>query len=351
MRWYNITFTRKPGTPVNPNLPLIYSSIDSLGNNNPGALEVDFDIINASGRFIGKSSHLRIHNVPLSICQQAQNYQGLEVKISGGFLGGVSSGFQLARRWQAGVIGFGKVQACIPNYMGTELVMDFVIIPSAAGSPELDLSDTAVSNAPRSYVFKWEKGQSFIEAMRTTFKALDIKVKGKVSDKVKINTTQVDITWAGGSYNQFCMFINDRTRNLVEPNTPQAKQTYAGVEMTFVAKDTVLVYDNTIGGGVIELQADEFIGQPSIFTPIGLQVQSIHPLRSDIIVSGYVQYPNISTLIGALPVAGTQNKPITASNKKLWVSQVRHIGRFRDTSAQGWATYITAGSVLEPIGS
>jgi hypothetical protein len=351
MRWYNITFTRKPGTPVNPNLPLIYSSIDTFGYNNAGALEVDFDIINASGRFIGKSSHLRIHNVPLSICQQAQNYQGLEVQISGGFLSGPSNGFQLARQKQSGVLGFGIVQACIPNYMGTELVMDFVIIPSAAGSPELDLSDIAISNAPKSYVFNWKKGQGFIEAVTTTFKTLNIKVRGTVSDKVKNNSTEVDITWVGGSYNQFCMFINDRTRNLVQPNTPREQQTYTGVEITFIAKDTILVYDNTIGSGVIKLEADEFIGQPSVFTPIGLQVQSIHPLRADILVSGYVQYPNISTLVGALPVAGTQNKPITASNKRLWVNQVRHIGRFRDTSAQGWATYVTAGSVLEPIGT
>jgi hypothetical protein len=200
-------------------------------------------------------------------------------------------------------------------------------------------------------VFNWKKGQGFIEAVTTTFKTLNIKVRGTVSDKVKNNSTEVDITWVGGSYNQFCMFINDRTRNLVQPNTPREQQTYTGVEITFIAKDTILVYDNTIGSGVIKLEADEFIGQPSVFTPIGLQVQSIHPLRADILVSGYVQYPNISTLVGALPVAGTQNKPITASNKRLWVNQVRHIGRFRDTSAQGWATYVTAGSVLEPIGT
>ena len=348
MRWYDITFTGNTG-PAVPGLPLNYRSLDDRGNHNPGALEVDFDIINAAGHFATPASRLRIHNVPLSICQKALSYQGMQVQISAGFSDTATSGFKLAKTAQAGVIGFGAVQACIPNYMGTEMVMDFIIIPSISGSPDLDLSSSE-NNGPRNYAFEWQVGQSFMEAIGVTFKRLGYKVTGGVSSKLK-NNTGLPVSWVGGTYEKFCTFINDRTRNIVDPPVPGQIQTYDGVSISSPSLGTVLISDNTWEGGIIPLFAEEFIGQPSIFTPLGLEVQSVLPLRSDIMIAGYVSLPVISTLVatsvGGVP--GTQSKPLTASSKKLRVTQVRHLGRFRDSSAQGWVSIVTAGSALQPL--
>ena len=348
MRWYTIKFKDNRPGPVNPRLPLVYSSLDQNGNSNPGALEIRFDIINAVGHLIGKSSHLRIHNVPLEICQLALNYQGMDITIYAGFLSGPTNGFKLARQNQSGVIGFGRVQACIPNYMGTEMVMDFIIVPTYTGGPELDVPVKYSSTPSRPYNFSWGPNADFMEALKVTFNNLGVKVTGGVDSRV-LNSTGRPIDKMNSSFYQLCNFINEKTRSIVNQPLPLEKQNYDGVEMVFISPDTVFVSDNTGGRGTVELRVDEFIGQPSIMTPYGLQIQSIHPLRSDVLVAGYVQYPKITALVGTLPVAGTQNKPLTGSQKKLKVTQVRHIGGFRDSSAQGWATYVTAGSVLDPM--
>lgn len=346
MRWYTIKFTPTTGTTIQ-GLPLIYTSLNDSGYPNPGALEISFDIVNAEGHFVGPSAHLRIHNVPLSICQKSRNYQGMKIEISGGFLNNGTSGFKLARQWQSGVIAFGHIQACIPNYMGTEMVLDFIIIPTATGSPMVGNPGTSAQNTPKPYVFNWTKGQSFKEAITKTFKTLGIKVEGSVSDKVK-NNTNVTISNVCSNFTTFCEFINEKTKNLVDPPVQGHIQVYDGVSIVYTALNTVTIFDNTYGGGIINLYVDEFIGQPSIFTPKGLEVQSVHPLRSDVFLPLYVQYPNISTLISPSigGVAGAQQKPLTSANTKLKVKQVRHLGRFRDPTAQGWATYITAASVI-----
>jgi len=348
MRWYTIKFTDNRPGPPNPEIPLVYSSIDQYGNYNPGALEIHFDIVNAVGHLIGKSSHLRIHNVPLRICQLALNYQGMDVTIYAGFKSGPTSGFKLAKQKQSGVIGFGRVQACIPNYVGTNLVMDFIIIPTYTGSPDLDVPARFDSTPTKPYNFEWNANTDFMEALKVTFSRMNIKVTGSVDSRV-LNNTNRPITLMNSTYYQFSSFINNKTRNIVNQPLPTEKQDYDGVEMTFVSPDTVFISDNTGGRDTVQLQIDEFIGQPSIFTPYGLQIQSIHPLRSDILVSGYVKYPKITAQVGMLPVAGTQTKPLTGSEKKLKVNQVRHMGSFRDSSPQGWATYVIAGSVLDPI--
>lgn len=348
MRWYTIKFSGQPSDFPNLQVPLVYSSLDNSGNFNPGALEVKFDIVNAVGHLIGKSGHLRIHNVPLSICQRARYYQGLDIVIYAGFMNNPTTGFKLVRPKQSGVIGWGKVQACIPNYMGTEMVMDFIIIPSFTGSPELSVPPSRTSTPTKPYNFLWKPNTSFIEAVKATFNPLGITVTGSVDSRV-LNNTNRPIDLMNSTYYQFANFINTKTRVIVNQPLPTEQQTYDGVEMTFTDPKTVFLSDNTGGRDTVRLEIDEFIGQPSIFTPYGLQIQSVHPLRSDVLVSGYVQYPAISAQVGLLPVAGTQNRPLTGSNKKLKVNQVRHIGTFRDTSPQGWATYVIAGSVLDPM--
>ena len=347
MRWYTIKMTPPKTGKTISGLPLTYTSLNNLGYPNPGALEISFDIVNAEGHNIGPSAHLRIHNVPLSICQICRNYQGMKIEISAGFLNNGTSGFKLARQWQSGVIAFGYIQACIPNYMGTEMVLDFIIIPTATGSPYVGSPEYFAQNSPKPYVFNWTKGQDFREAIVKTFKTLGLKVNGTVSSKVK-NNTNVTISNVCSNFTTFCEYINEKTQNLVDPPVQGKNQTYDGVSIVYTAIDTVTIFDNTYGGGIVNLYADEFIGQPSVFTPRGLEVQSIHPLRSDVFLPAYVQFPNITTLISPSvgAVAGAQQKPLTSANTKLKVKQVRHLGRFRDPTAQGWATYITSASII-----
>ena len=349
MRWYTIKFTRTIHSGYNSRIPYVYTSLDQLGMPNPGALEVEFDIVNAMGHYIGPATHLRIRNVPLEICQQARSYQWTKVEIFGGFINNGFNGFKLANQQQSGSIGFGYVQACIPNYMGTEMVMDFIIVPTVAGNPDIGLPDTGVPNSPKNYLFNWQVGQSFIDAVKETLSSpLNLKLIGDVDSRVKNNTDSAIVNQKT-TFADFSKYLKRLTTNIVNPPISGQIQKYNGVNMIFKSLDTVLIFDDSSDSQTIQLKVEDFIGQPSIYSPQGLDVQSIHPLRADLLMPLSVKFPNISTLISKNvgSVAGAQDKPLTASTAELRIKQVRHIGKFRDESAQGWATYLTSVGVIK----
>lgn len=349
MRWYTIKFTKTTQSGTNAKIPYVYSSIDANGLPNPGALEVEFDIVNAMGHFIGPAAHLRIRNVPIQICQQARAYQWTKVEIYGGFFSNGFSGFKLAKQSQSGALGFGYVQACIPNYMGTEMVMDFIIVPTVSGNPDIGLPSTSAPNSPKDYQFNWQVGQTFIEAVRNTLaKPLNLKLIGSVNSKIKNNTDKPIINQLS-TFAEFSIYLKKLTANIVNPPISGKVQAYSGVNMIFKSFDTVLIFDDSSESATIKLKVEDFIGQPSIYSPQGLDVQSIHPLRADLLMPLSVKFPNISTLISTSvgSVAGAQEKPLTASTAELRIKQVRHIGKFRDNSAQGWATYLTSIGVIK----
>lgn len=348
MRWYTIKFTRTIYSNYSSKIPYVYSSLDANGLPNPGALEVEFDIVNAMGHYIGPAAHLRIRNVPLQICQQARAYQWTKVEIFGGFFNNGLSGFKLANQEQSGSLGFGYVQACIPNYMGTEMVMDFIIVPTVVGNPDIGLPSTDAPNSPKDYLFNWKIGQSFIDAVKQTFaKPLNLKLIGEVDPRIK-NNTDKPIIAQKSTFADFSIYLKKLTSNIVNPPIAGKVQEYNGVNMIFKSFDTVLIFDDTTASSTVQLKVEDFIGQPSIYSPQNLDVQSIHPLRSDLLMPLSVKFPNISTLISSSvgSVAGAQEKPLTASTAELRIKQVRHIGKFRDSSAQGWATYLTSIGVI-----
>lgn len=349
MRWYTIKFTRTIYSGYNSSIPYVYTSLDANGFPNPGALEVEFDIVNAMGHYIGPAAHLRIRNVPLQICQQARAYQWTKVEIYAGFFNNGFSGFKLANQQQSGAIGFGYVQACIPNYMGTEMVMDFIIVPTVSGNPDIGLPSTSNPNSPKDYQFNWQIGQTFIEAVKNTLaKPLNLKLTGQVDSRIK-NNTDKPIQAVKSTFAEFSIYLKKLTTNIVNPPIANQIQQYAGVNMIFKSFDTVLIFDDSSEQATINLKVEDFIGQPSIYSPQGLDVQSIHPLRADLLMPLSVKFPNISTLISTSvgSVAGAQEKPLTASTAELRIKQVRHIGKFRDSSAQGWATYLTSIGVIK----
>jgi hypothetical protein len=355
MRYYKITFTNPNGKPVanGANFPASFSSHHDDGTFNPGALEVEFEISNAFGHILAAQTHIRIHNPTLEMIQNARQYNGCICTIEAGF----KSGLPLANPNLAGVVGFGVVQNTFANWMGTDLVLDFLLYASADfGSPDLAYSVDTGAGSPFPYSFQWGKGYSsnLIDALKSTFGYQGLTVTGSLNSKLNI---QPDPPIKDVKYNfqTFASFINKMSIGIVDPSDYQKGgqggnfQKYPGVSLFYIpGSKQILAYDGTAAASnkAINLALEEFIGQPTWLNSLGV-MQSVHPMRSDVSLGFDIQYPSsLPTLASAQYIGAGRNLLVNPSQGPLRVQQVRHAGRFRDTSATGWVTYIDAGSAF-----
>jgi hypothetical protein len=355
MRYYKITFKNPDGSKirgVNQFFPDSISSHSDEGIYNPGALEVEFEIANAWGHNLAAQTHLRIHNPTLQMVQNSQQYNGSICEIRAGFM----QGLPLANPNQAGVIGYGRVQNTFANWLGTDLVLDFIIYPSSSfGSPDLIFSANTGPGSAISYPFKWTQG-SILDAIKATFSPLGMTIKGSVSDKLNNPPLGGVETWLS-NYQSFAEFMRGLSISIINPPSQQTTgtgtnqtatgqgqwQNYLGVQMFWIPNNNeIYVWDGTVPAGAIELKYEEFIGQPTWLSVAGF-LQSVHPMRSDISLGFNVKYPqSIPTQANPSQIA-VRDTLVSPSSGLLFVQQVRHVGRFRDTSPTGWVTYIDAG--------
>ena len=348
MRYYSVTFTPTDGRKLS--IPVRFSSHDENGLFNPGCLEVEFEIINAWGHVFASQTHLRIHNPTLDMIRYARQYNGCACEIRGGF----KRGLPLANPDQAGLIGYGQVQNCFANWLGTDMVLDFLLLPSIEfGSPDLNYSANTGPGSPFPYQFKWGgegNAKTLLEAIQNTFKPQGITVTGSISPKTEIapQTPIIDVRY---SFQGFSELINQLSLSVVDPANYRRNgqggnfQGYLGVSLTYLpGSKTVLAWDGATPQGAINLQPQDFIGQPTWLNAQGF-LQSVHPMRADINLGFSVQYPkNLPTIASPAYISAGRFLLVSPSGGSLAVQQVRHVGRFRDQSPTGWATYVDASS-------
>ena len=346
MRFYDLTFTPKPGDNVNGKVELRYTSLITtssflapLGSNNPGALEIEFDFENVACHQLQPLSHLRIYNPPLETIQNSAAYQGMFMQLKAGFTNYGGADLPLSDPTTSGLIGFGTVFSSWANWVGTDLALDLLIIPTATGSPQVGY----VPSGTASYYFEWRRGKTLKEELENTFSCRGYTIEGTINPDVK-NIGQ-DIAISAPDLVSFSQQLLKITKDIFKD------EKYSGVYMQETGVSIISIWDNSQETDPIRLQQSEFIGQPTITYSSGpasgsLVAQSTHPMRGDIsIASTYVQYPDaLITLVQPNtgkygPGAG---KPLAIASKTLQIQRVRHTGRFRDTSNQGWVTVIDA---------
>lgn len=351
MRYYSIEFSN-PNGGFPAGVPSVYTS-HQQGIYNPACPEIQFDIPNVFADAVITPTHLRIHNVPVDLIKKARQYNGMSVVIKAGFkpaIPGLNSQMPLEKPEQAGIIGQGVVQTCYGNWLGTDLVLDFLIWPNPKlGSPNTIRSYNTGTTSPESYQFFWEKG-SLLEAITNTLKPMGItKVSGSINASLN-NPPKVPILLYFTNLSGFAKYIQETSVLWVNPpgqekNGDGVYQKYVGVKMTFKGSEVIL-FDGTDSPVFVQLKYNEFIGQPTWVTDSGM-VQSVHPMRNDIWLGYEVRYPaGTPTIIAPQYSPVLKEYNINESAAPLKVYQVRHLGRFRGTGATDWATYVTAGSAI-----
>lgn len=320
-RYYEITVF----PPATSSLPVETWTSYPGGKNDPGALNVQIDLL--SGQYanpVGNSTVV-IDGIPLNDLFQATQYAGMDITIKGG----MQAGLPLANPTQNGLLLKGQVFQSWGNWQGTDMSISFSINPSQYTFPN-----------PGNFVFNWAPGQSLAAALANTLNvaypglARIINIGSQYATSGGVHSTHYAHTLS-----QIAQYIKKLTQTSSAP----------GVDVAMLPDGTLFVSDGSVKTTAVQIAFTDLIGQPKWVDQNLLQFTTV--MRADVQIGTYIRMPagltNSPGLIGttAESLPGGQNlgpQYKTAFQGIFTIRGVRHVGNFRDPDGASWATIYQA---------
>jgi hypothetical protein len=292
---------------------------------NPGALNLELDVVAYPFATFQGLSSVRIWGVGVSALGQAQNLSGYGIEIDAG----MQAPYQLNAKAKSGQILAGTVFQGFGNWEGTNHYLELLV--ANAG-----ILPSAVANI----AFTWKAGKPLDEAITAAFNAAypDLVVSSDIVFTV-LDHDEV------GNYNTlqgFAEYILEATRS----------NTYPGVQIR-AQGDTIYVYDGSAAAAPIQIKFQDMIGQPTWIDAASITWACV--MRADIGVGAEILFPAglfppyvLTTAQAALPNAPATNR--LAFQGQFTVTEVHHYGNFRDSDAASWRTvYVGVPSGSNPL--
>jgi hypothetical protein len=314
MRYYSLTLA-----PTGSTTPFrTWSSYPSgLGASpDPGALQIEYDaLVGLYGTPTGAST-VTVYGVPLQDLTQAQQFAGMTLELKAG----MGPGLPLATPSQAGTILKGSVYQSFGDWESTKQTLDFVIIP---GTYTLD--------NPGNILLDWSAGQSLSSALTQTFAVAYPGVP--VSMNISADLVQ------GHDEPHICATL-DQLAQVIGNITEGAFDNRVNIG---IQAGKIVVFDSTYQPSPVQLNFNDFIGQPTWIGVNTVQVKTV--ARADLQLGGMVKMPQglqnapgfVTTTAAASPA---QVKYKSAFQNNFIVSEMRQIGNFRSADASQWSTII-----------
>ncbi|HUZ33902.1 MAG TPA: hypothetical protein VMV19_17610 [Xanthobacteraceae bacterium] len=302
------------------------------GQTLPGAWDIELDIFSYNfDQPVGNGS-LTIWGVSLQEIAQASNLNGFNIDIYGGMAKGLP--LATAQAAYAGLLARGTIFPAWGNWIGTEQTLSMTILPGHANNGAPLFGSHA---QPANVSWNWQQGTPMAQALQTTLAAAfpGVTVNININAGLVLNNQKQD---AGhyGTLDQFATYINRRSRAVLN------QQNYTGVNIAYDPSQNALnVTDSTIAQSSSQpkqLQFQDLIGQP---TWLGNAVNFKTPMRADLKIGASVIMPQ-----GLNPITTPQSsiiaRNITSFQGTYQITRVRHVGHYREPSADAWVTVIDA---------
>lgn len=317
-RFYEVSVTPAPTSSSPQPAPLRkWTSVGTNGQDNPGALNVQLDLLIYPASTPMGSSTITVEGVALEDIRQAQQFANMTLQIKGG----MSAGLPLADPTQAGLLLQGSVFQSFGNWIGNDMTLSFV------ANASLYTYDT-----PGNIVLIWRKGDTLAASLANTLKiAYPDLGQPKIQIGQYVNSS--DVVHAVRTFSDLGQMVNSITGGKVQ--------------MT-IQNNVVLVYDGSVAQSPKELRFIDLIGQPTWIQPNVMQFATT--MRADIQVGQLVKMPAglqdapgiIQTTAASTP---SQLKYKVSFQGSFVIQSVRHIGNFRDPSGASWATVFQAATL------
>lgn len=322
MRFYSITVTPPSYAGQGPQIPTNTWTSYPGGKIDPGALQVELDILGSfygiPGGDVGACS-ITIHGIPLSGLRQAPNYYGSTVSVSGGF----QKGLPLANPSQSGLLVQGTAWQSFSNWVGDDMSLTFVVVPSMYTQAN-----------PGNFPFKWVKGQPLSSAIQTALQASFPSPKYKIHMQIASNYATAQ------TLGHTCYTLTEFS-DLIFSYT----QTTGPVNIFMWDGVNIWVVDNSVKPQPKNLNFTDLIGQPKWVNYNIMQFMT--PMRADIQINTLVKMPQglpnaPGTVTTTAVSAPSQAKYQSAFQGTFTVQSVRHVGNFRDPDGASWSSIFEA---------
>ena len=333
MRYYNIVITNPNGAQVNWT-----SQVN--GQNDPGALDINFDIVETVASIPSGNSRLQIVGVSLQDIAQAKNYNPIPSKsphtpptystlaLYGGLYPGLPLASAAFKAGQSGLLTQGNIFQAFGNWIDTDQTLDFGWSPG-----------TGTNNNPANIAQLWQKGTPLETAIKASLSAgfPGYTVVTAISQNLTLNYDQ---SWLYNTLEQFATFISDISQKILG-----GIANYQGVQIAVKGK-TITVFDGTgTQPSAKVLQFQDLIGQPTWIDLLAIQFKC--PIRADIHPGDTVTLPLALTTVTAQ--SSPQFRQSSAFQGTFRVQRVRHVGNFRQSDAYSWTS--TYDAIVVPAQS
>ena len=313
------------------------------GVNDPGALDIDFDIEVTSGACAGS---ITIKGITQNLISQSTVFTGQRVQLFGGF----TEGLPLANDQvvHQGLIADGQIYPAFGNWTGNDLSLTFIIIP---GNP----TGMGGPTDPKNIIHNMPQGSQLSSAIQnalsTAFPNSQFVVN--ISNALILNAPDQGYHQ---SLEQYMNYVKQLSHSIL--GTPETTG-YQGVQSLPVGYGKYVITDFTGPGTPIAIQFEDLVGQPTWIDNNKIQVKTV--LRADInsaMAGGapvYITLPekllvNIQGGGAAFSYTSGQGANTYEHGNVLlftgsWVvNKIRHVGHYRQPTGESWVTIIEASS-------
>lgn len=312
MRYYKIIIT----DPVTNKVIKTWTSLASDGSAIPGALniELDFPVYNLDAS--NGAAYLKVWGISIQDIGQSfdLNFKNIQV------FAGMSKGLPLANPAQAGLILQGTIQQAFGNWQDINQSLDFMI-SAQTGSPD----------APVNIVSTWNANTLLATSIKNTLLVAFPNYTANINISPNLVLNQ-DEPGYYQSLGQFAQYIKNVSQHIIGVDG------YNGVSIT-IKENQFNVYDGTTKTTPKAIGFTDLIGQPTWGQSGVINFKCV--MRSDINVGDYISMPK-GIMVTTTAQSYSQYKNKTAFDGSFQVSQVRHVGNFRQQDANSWVTVFDA---------
>ena len=311
MRYYSIT------------LPGLNITSYVNGQTDPGALNIEMDVQVGPAHTVVGSSWLRIWNPGLQLIAQSKDFNPSSTSTSGlqsvTMSGGMQHGLPLANPSQIGLLFSGGITQAFGNWQGTDQSLEFRLIGSGFSA-----------TAPGPFFFNWKKGTHLSVAVQNV---LQQAFPAYTAPSINISSSLVfteDQTFYYETLTQFSKWVNAVSKIIV--TTPN----YPGVSIG-LKPNQVVVFDGSQQTTARQIAFNDLIGQMTWIGPQSLNMKTV--MRGDIGIGDYVKLPpgQIATTAASL----SSYRQGSVFQGVFQVTEIRHVGNYRDPSADSWCSVYT----------
>jgi hypothetical protein len=307
MRYYKIRIT----DPATGKLVKEYSSLNTLGQTIPGALNVELDIPVFRMAEPAGAAYVKVWGISIQEIGQAFDLNNKNIEV----YAGMQAGLPLANPKQAGLILQGTIQQAFGNWQGLEQSIDF-IVNVIGGS----------GNDPKNITLNWRKGATLGDSIKASLAIAFPDYQAEINTSSNLVLNQ-DETGFYETVTQFADYVKIVSQHILGADK------YQGVDI-LVQNKKFIIYDGTTQTAPKSVQFQELIGQPTWIDFGVIQYKCV--MRADMNVGDYVKLPPGQITTTAQSYSQYRNGSVFSG--VFQVDQVRHVGNFRQPDASSWVT-------------